>query len=43
MSAYLACSVHLPAGDGWLALVAAHNLPPGVQNGAAMVTVGKQP
>jgi hypothetical protein len=34
-------SVHLPAGDGRLALVAAHNLPPAVQNGAALVVVGK--
>lgn len=34
-------SVHLPAGEGELSLVAAYNLPPGVANGAALVTVGK--
>jgi L-methionine (R)-S-oxide reductase len=34
-------SVHLPAGDDQLALVAAYNLAPSVQNGAAIVPLGK--
>ena len=34
-------SVHLAAGGDQLKLVAAYNLPPGVANGAAMVTIGK--
>ncbi|WP_416971765.1 hypothetical protein [Streptomyces sp. 4F14] len=36
-------SVHLaePAEEGEIVLVAAHNLPPGVVNGAAVVVIGK--